>query len=48
MKRLILAAALGAVCLAFAQDKADVRTESCAPLRVGVYPDVGARGTLLA
>ena len=49
MKKLFLAAvALGAVSLAFAQDKAYVRTESRNSLRVGVYTDVGARGSVLA
>ena len=49
MKKLFLAAvALGAVSLAFAQDKAYVRTESRDSLRVGVYTDVGARGSVLA
>ena len=53
MKRLILAAAaFAAASLAFAQDKAclvgNSRTAPHGPLRVGVYVDVGARGSVLA
>ena len=47
-KSILAAAALTVTSLAFAQDKACVCTESRALLRVGVYTDVGARGSVLA
>ena len=47
-KSILAAAALAVTSLAFAQDKACVCTESRALLRVGVYTDVGARGSVLA